>query len=75
MTKGISTSERINKHGSRGRHVRLISDGLTSPPRWAADGQGEDPQRFFPRAGTGEGVAAHRGRRRTAGKMIGGKYR
>jgi hypothetical protein len=65
MTKGISTSERINKQGSRGRHGRLISDGLTSPPRWAADGQEEDPQRcFFPeqeqvkgwrRTGAGEG--------------------
>jgi hypothetical protein len=39
--------ERINKQGSKGRHGKLISDGLTSPPRWAANGEGEDPSDVF----------------------------
>jgi hypothetical protein len=56
--------ERINKQGSRGRHGKLISDGLTSPPRSAADGQGEDPSNVFSRSRNRWRVAAHRDKRR-----------
>jgi hypothetical protein len=51
--------ERINKQGSRGRQGKLISDGLTSPPHWAADGQGDGPSDVFSKSKNRLRVAAH----------------
>jgi hypothetical protein len=72
MTKGIRTKRvrgSTSRAGQQGRHGRLISDGLTSPPHWAADGEEEDSQqRFFPKQEQVKGWRSTGAGEETAGK-------